>query len=611
MNDLDTLVLDFEAWQEYDIKKYGPAWCTGHLHVLCCGLKWNDDTTFCTENADKIRAMVKDAKVLVAHNGMYDFGILLMLGCDLQDKILVDTKKLAFLYDHRIDNSLGGLGKYFFGLKKDTDKLAERAVELGLFSYKMKDGTKEEKIKEELKRAGNWVMKNLDKLYELDPQLVQKYCVKDVDITRRVFDKLIPEISKDWITRINNNLQAALISRSEGTYINIPRAYEVSGILKKKEIEVWDKILQLVGHDFNPASNADMAKVCDELNIPYGVTPIGNPSFAKDWKDTTDHELCKLLSDHSSLVKCRRDFVDKAIDMQGVYFNVLEIEWKDNKPHCIGRIFPQVNLFGADMTGRFSSNSTNIQNQPSKGEIGKLVRSMFVPPPGKKMAAIDFSSQENRIQLHFAYLAKCQGAKDFKLRYDEDPNRDSHTMAASILYEIPEDKVDKVLHRSPVKAIRLGLDYGMGIPKLAKSLNVTEDEARELRDRYNASVPYASQLSEICKNILNSRGYIKTLLHRKIYKDVSVSKNGRLMDFAYKGMNQLVQGSAADQCIEAISKCYEAGISPRFPVHDELVFYYEDEKELEVAKRIMETCVDLTIPMVAEIGKGDSWGDCK
>lgn len=241
------------------------------------------------------------------------------------------------------------------------------------------------------------------------------------------------------------------------------------------------------------------------------------------------------------------------------------------------------------------------QQIPSRDPIlGPMCRSIFVPFEGETMYALDFSNQEGRLQVHYASLLGCEGANELVCQFNNDPAFDVHQQVADLVG----------ITRKEAKTINLGISYGMGIKKLARSLGISDAQARLLRGKYDDLAPYLTQLNRKCIDVMKKRGYIKTIGGRKSYQDPAIYKDGERITFEYKALNKLIQGSAADQIIRAMIQAYDEGIPVIMPIHDELLISGTRD-HAERLKEIMESCIELRIPSLTEIGEGDNWSECK
>ena len=204
--------------------------------------------------------------------------------------------------------------------------------------------------------------------------------------------------------------------------------------------------------------------------------------------------------------------------------------------------------------------------------------------------------------------------------YKENPNTDFHQMVADMAG----------IKRKAAKTIGLGLMYGMGKNKLAAQLDLNLDEASELIDQFHRNVPFLKgTVNAVMKRIEHpaSGGSIRTLLGRKcrfplwepmewgvnkaLPREQAVIEYGQRIKRAgtYKGLNRLIQGSAADQTKAAMVALHEAGFNLLLQVHDEIALSVSSREEAERAARIMAHAVELQVPSVVDVEVGTSWGD--
>lgn len=265
--------------------------------------------------------------------------------------------------------------------------------------------------------------------------------------------------------------------------------------------------------------------------------------------------------------------------------------------------------------GRISSVHPNIQQQPSRNpEYGKMWRSIYVPDEGL-WAKCDFSSQEPRLTVHYAALCGLPRAQEAVDAYWANPDLDYHQKMADMA-GLPGKE-----GRSQAKSIFLGLCYGMGGAKLCRqlklptewttnregrSIEVAGPEGKGLLDKFNGSVPFVKLLAKQCEQAASTRGFIRTLLGRRLPFPPD-GKGG--YDWAYKALNRLIQGSGADQCKAALVAADAAGIPIQLQVHDEIDLSISSHEEGFALADMMASVVPLKVPMLVELEAGPSWGE--
>ncbi len=227
-------------------------------------------------------------------------------------------------------------------------------------------------------------------------------------------------------------------------------------------------------------------------------------------------------------------------------------------------------------------------------------------------------AQEPRITAHYAYMTKQQGAAEVVEKYNTDPDTDFHQTVADMAG----------ITRKQAKAINLGLAYGMGVTKLSEELGMTVEEGKALFAEYHEKVPFMRGLSSRCSRVAGKQGRVRTLLGRKCrfdkwepsqfgtrkfyqsYDEAHKVHGGAIRRaFTYKAMNRLIQGSAADMTKEAMRQLWDEGFLPHLQIHDELDFSVENKEQEKRIKEIMETCVEISVPVLVDVETGPSWGE--
>jgi DNA polymerase-1 len=590
------LVIDFETVDPY-LDKLGSGWAHGRMIVLGAALRWEHEKhSVYIRNKEEILEYVEKATVLIAHNLQYDIGILLMWGVDVSKYLLIDTMILAKLVNSvHLSYSLDALGKEYLGESKSDTAMGLAAIRYRLYNVSRKTKPRSERWKKDKMRSAiKFSKQHMDQIERVRPDLVEKYAKQDTDLTANLYDLLMRKLGPSaWIEKISYLYKLLLKSRQRGVRIDIDKVHEVRQILMDVENSNLDWLISESGNpDFNPNSPKDLPALMDKFGVKYPKTPKGNPSITKDWLDKQDSEVCLHVREFRRHQKARRDFCDSIITTQ----ELMPLKKR-------GRVYPEFRVFGAK-TGRFSCANPNIQQIPARDEvIGPLIRSMYIPEDGETWYSLDFSSQESRLQVHYASLIGAEGAGLLVEEFKKDPNLDLHSLVAEIAG----------IGRTEAKTINLGLSYGMGTAKLAHALGVTPAQARVIIENYNTAMPFLKELSRKCNDTLGKKGSILTLGGRQSKLDPPIfdKDTQKMISFEYKGLNKLIQGSAADQVIEAMIQIEKAGIPILFSVHDEINFSSSSPEMAEEVKKIMENCTELEVPMVTDIGQGNNWSKAK
>jgi DNA polymerase I-like protein with 3'-5' exonuclease and polymerase domains len=271
-----------------------------------------------------------------------------------------------------------------------------------------------------------------------------------------------------------------------------------------------------------------------------------------------------------------------------------------------GRAHTNFKSHGAE-TGRFSSTDPNLQNIPSSGDYGKLIRNLFIAPPGYKLVVADYSQIEPRVIASLSH-------DPIALEYYRT-GRDLYVAIGDIMGV--ERKVGKMLV--------LAISYGVGPEKIARSIGCSEKEARDLIDQFSAEFP--DILKYKAKVIRTARGYspvpyVETLFGRRRYlPELKSSENGLKFRAERQAFNTMIQGSAADLMKLALVRAHscfvdEPDVNVVLTVHDELVTVAREDLAEEAAEAIRESMEgvrlpEITVPLLAEVHIVDRWGEAK
>ena len=263
-------------------------------------------------------------------------------------------------------------------------------------------------------------------------------------------------------------------------------------------------------------------------------------------------------------------------------------------------------------TGRISSTEPNLQNIPTRFELGKRVRKVFKPEEGKVYLDADYSQIELRV------LASISEDKHMIEAFKE--GQDIHKQAASKVFKTPIDEVTKE-QRSNAKAVNFGIVYGISDFGLGEQLSIGRKKAKQYIEEYLEQYSGIKNFMEGITEQAKEQGYVETLFKRRRYIPELKSKNYMVRQFGSRAaMNTPIQGTAADIMKIAMIKVYKE-ITKRnlkskivLQVHDEMMLEVptEEIKEVkEIMKNSMETAASLKVPLIAEISEANNWYDCK
>jgi DNA polymerase I-like protein with 3'-5' exonuclease and polymerase domains len=533
-----------------------------------------------------LKEVVSVDRDYIFHNAPYDVGWLLAEGVQIKGRIC-DTMVVAPLLDeNRFSYALNAIGRDYLQERKSEADLREAAEAFGVNAK--------------------------SEMYKLPAHYVGKYAEQDAGLTLRLWQYFKGLIIKEDISDIVNLelkvLKTIIPMRAKGVRVDLHKAERIKVNLLAKEHRLMKEIKRITGVEVEIWASESVAKAFDAVGLGYSKTEkTGAPSFTKGFLTTHPHEVPKMIVQAREFNKARTTFVDTILKHQ-----------KDGRIHA--ELHPLRSDQGGTVTGRFSYSNPNLQQIPARhGEIGPLIRSLFIPEQDALWGAFDYSSQEPRLVVHYAKLMGFRGAEEFADQYNIDARTDFHQMAADIV-GVP---------RKQAKDINLGLFYGMGSKKLAASLGLDFEDAQDLFATYHKKVPFVKELSEYAINRATQKGVIRTLLGRRCRFDKweptqygswkpmtqkdAYAEHGPAIKraFTYKALNKLIQGSAADQTKAAMVALAEEGIMPMIQVHDELDVSVENEAQVKKITEIMETCVSLEVPSIVDAELGPNWGEAK
>lgn len=456
-------------------------------------------------------------------------------------------------------------------------------------------------------------------LWRMTPDDMGEYAAADAQNTLDIWLLQEPKLKAEELENVFYNVEMPLLDllldmRFKGVPVNMDKAEQVRAQLLKKQMAYTLALEEITGNIIDVWSGPDIERNASKLGLPFPLTEKGNPSFEGDWLKSQDHKLWEYISKIRSLDRGGGVFIEKKI---------LEIAKN-------GRVYPTFrqarNDDGGTRSGRFASANPNMQQVPARdAELAPLIRGLFIPEPGTQWGVFDYSQQEPRTTVHYSHVSNIAGGKEARDKYITNTATDFHQMVADATG----------LDRTTAKTMNLGLAYGMGKPKMAIELGVSVKEATDIYDKYHANVPFMKALAIKCSNLAETRGYLKTLSGRKRRFElwgpkkwspgISPKKKADAIVefeppvvryFTYRGMNAVIQGTAADMLKLAMIDVYKAGYVPHLTIHDELDISVETEKQAREIADIMCNCmanhgIEFSVPLKVDIKLGPSWGEAR
>lgn len=583
-----------------ELTERGPGWAFSNGFIVGVALKVNDNAplyfplrhrggnNWHEDPKEFFAWLARQARrpdlVWVFANANYDIGWLEEEGVIFAGEIHDVQVQAPLIDEYRWSYSVDNLGKDYLGVGKETTLMDEWAKAYGI---------KKRKI------GAN--------IHMMPSTIIGPYAEQDVEVTWGLHQHFAPMLENDDLLEIYQ-MEMELLSvlykmRRRGVGVSLGKAKKLHEKLVVEQDEVSKLLHQLTGSEIGPWDTevqiaALRASGVDEFPK---TAKRGDPSLKAAWLESqTENPVAQ------GILRLRK------IDRQRVTF----VERLIFDHHHNGRIHAQFSSLrgedGGTVTGRFSCSDPNLQQLPARDEdVAKAIRGLFVGDDDKPLwAACDYSSQEPRLAVHFGAAIEIESALDLARRYHENPRLDLHQLVADLM-EIPRKKA---------KILNLAQMYGQGAGSLCAALGLpfTEDwwaakkrvvlrpgpEGEALLERYDEIVPFMRELAGEVQNAAKRRGFIKTLLGRKLRFPRVKGERWYL----HKAFNKLIQGSAADMTKKAMIEADKLGFRVLVSVHDELGFAVESRDEAIECAKVMNRATELLVPVVCDLEVGQSWG---
>jgi len=565
---------------------------------------------------------------------------------DVEDETKIikkDVKSLSIIIENKVYyiEGMDSINKYFkiifedesikkigYKLKQDYIVLKQEGIELKGFEYDAEiagyilDSTRNKYDMETLSlRYLNLDLSRYIKVEEKKPEQLDLFSMDVEEETNQneiekqksilyvfALEKMYPVtmklIEEQEEMQLFKNIEmpvASVLAKMQynGIYINKEELTEFGKNLKEKIEEKTSKIYQMCGQEFNINSPKQLGKVLfEDLRLP--VIKKKKTGYSTDGeileKLKSEHPVINEILEYRQLMKLNSTYVDGVV----VYINP-----KTNRIHSY---FHQT----VTATGRISSTEPNLQNIPTRTELGKQLRKVFKPQEGCIFVDADYSQVELRVFAHISQDEKMINA----FKNGIDIHRE---VAARVLGK----KIDEVTsaERTSAKAVNFGIVYGISDFGLSEQLGVSVKQAKEYIDSYLNKYTGINKYTEQTINDAKEKGYVTTMFGRRRYIPELNSANFMIRQFGSRAaINMPIQGTAADimklAMIEVQKRLEEQGLKTKLvlQIHDELLLEVpveEEEKVKKLLKTSMENVVELLVPLVAEVTTGNDWSECK
>jgi DNA polymerase-1 len=519
-----------------------------------------------------LRAMLEDAAVKkIAQNAKYDMLVLRGAGVRLAG-LEFDTMLASYLLDP---------GRRSHGL----DLLALEYLGHTMTAYEQLCG----KGKQQLG-------------FDVVPvDAARDYSCEDVDVTMRLRALLQRQLEQHAMLPLLRDMEVPLVSvladmEYDGIAINLPWFDSLKTRFAAERARVEQAIYAEAGREFNINSNPQLRTVLfDERGLPVKKKTATGPS--------TDASVLQELAEEGHVLPTLLMEYREIFKLEGTYIDALPrlVHPRDHRLHT------SYNQTVA-ATGRLSSSDPNLQNIPSRRELGRAIRRGFVPRTGWRLLSADYSQIELRLLAHLsgdpAFVSAFRAGGDI------------HKQTAAIIFGVPVTDVTGEM-RARAKTINFATIYGQGAHALSRQLRISNAEAKAFIDTYFERFAGVKAFLDQCVVEARQKGYVETLFKRRRYIPELKERNFNIRAFGERvAANAPIQGSAADLIKMAMIRVHEALAREQLAarmllqVHDELVFELPPEEEAALSalvKREMEGAAKLDVPLLVEMGIGTDW----
>jgi DNA polymerase-1 len=445
--------------------------------------------------------------------------------------------------------------------------------------------------------------KNQKSMRDVDLVEQTEYAVEDADITLQLKEIFTPELEKNQLSKLYNEIEIPLLSvladmELEGINVDVDFLKSLSEDLTKDILDLERKIYSEADVEFNLASPKQLGEVLfDHLKL------VDKPKKTKTGQYATNEEVLSYLAPKHEIVARILEWRG-LIKLKNTYVDALPNE-VNNKTGRIHTTYSQA----VAATGRLSSNNPNLQNIPIRTERGRQIRKAFIPRnKNYTLLAADYSQIELRL------IAELSGDEVMKESFLK--GEDIHRSTAAKVFNVPLEEVTRE-QRSHAKTVNFGIIYGVSAFGLSNQTNLSRKEAKELIETYYETYPTLKKYIAKQIDFARDNGFVETILGRRRYLKNINSQNSIVRSGDERNaVNAPIQGSAADIIkiaminIQQVLKRDNYKSKMLLQVHDELVFdIHKDELDIlkPLIKYEMENAYKLSIQLDVEMDVGDNW----
>ena len=448
--------------------------------------------------------------------------------------------------------------------------------------------------------------KNQITMAEVPIEKAAPYAAADADSTLRLYPLMQKKLEKTSSRKLFDEIEMPLIpvlGRMEqaGIALDVPFFKKMLVELQDGLVDLEKKVIDAVGYEFNLNSTQQLSKVLFE---DLDLEPPNRARKTASGHYSTSADVLNELSGKHPVVDWVLEYRELA-KLKSTYVEALPAAVNPRT----GRVHTSFSQTGS-VTGRLASSDPNLQNIPTRTELGRRVREGFVAQPGWGLLAVDYSQIELRVVAAMS--------QDEAMLAAFSAGQDIHAATAAAILGIPLEEVNKDQRRH-AKAINFGLIYGMSSFGLSRTTDLTLAEAENFVKSYFKQFPGVKSYLDGIRRLAAQQGYVETLLGRRRYfPHLSGQMNQNLRNREEReAINAPIQGTAADILKLAMillpSALKKAGVAARMllQVHDELVLEVEESalpETVRIVQNVMENAYALSVPLITEARWGVNWG---
>jgi DNA polymerase I-like protein with 3'-5' exonuclease and polymerase domains len=553
---------------------------------------------------DAIKPLMFGSQLKIAHNAKFDMkSVAKYYKGKVPSKPYFDTLTAAFIVNN-LSSKAGGLGLAAC-VKRELGIEVEKGVGENVALHSFDEVAKYSGIDAEVtwslyKVLSSKIQGNLKKVWKLEMDVLAALC--DMELTGAYIDTEMLDVIAE---RVEADKEAAKAKAFKAA----GEAFPINSVQSKQKL--------LFG-----AEEGKKPRIKPNLKYKAALTTKGAEQFKAGVEPNETFFSCSAEAlepyrGKDELVDALLEYADlnKLMTTYVTPYKGGEVERETNGKKTIvqrksllinGRVHTNFKAHGAE-TGRFSSSEPNLQNIPSSGEYGKLVRNLFTAPPGYKLVVADYSQIEPRIIAAFS----------------QDPRLVSNYLDGGDIYTTIGDTMG--VDRKAGKVLVLAISYGVGPDKIAASIGCTLQEAKDLLTRFEKEFASITKYKERVIRLAKQNGkvpYVETIFGRRRYIPFLNSSDRMEVSRAERqAFNTMIQGSAADVMKLALVRAHscfldEPDINVVLTVHDELVTITPEDRAEETAEAIRKSMEgvhlkEITVPLKAEVYIVDKWGEAK